>query len=110
MQQSPSDVSGFNPSAPEIIPLSGETIEGASGQEYSSYFVAAVTLSNLYDQFSGYDFSPYQNVDPNSIVYVFKTNVPIAEIRPVPLPASIVLFVSTISCMFGFRLRQTNKA
>lgn len=100
-------LTGFNPLAPEIIPVSGETIVTNFGTEYTSFAEYTVTAASLGALLPGYNLSPFAAADPSSIFYVFQTDAPIDEILT-PEPASTMLLLSggLICCVANRRARS----
>lgn len=97
------ETTGFNPLSPEITPISGETIFGASGTAYQSFFATGPTaLSSLPFLFPDLDLSSFQG-DPLSVVYAFQTSMPASEI---PEPATMTLLVIVGSFAMLRRKRQ----
>jgi len=87
--ESPGTVlSGFNPTAPELIPLSAETFFGASGTQYYAP-VQAVYVGDLASVVPDFDLSAFSQGNPNSIVYLAGPGlIPLAD---TPEPATLSL-------------------
>lgn len=85
---------GFNPTDPELVPLSDETFIGISDTEYiASVFES--TVSNLTSLFPGYDLSAFDGVEGTDIVYVAQTFIPVNDsgsLQCIPEPSTSLLF------------------
>jgi hypothetical protein len=84
------EVTGFNPTAPELTVVPPETFFGNSGTAYTSDFSTVSTLVELPALLPGFDLSPFLG-DPGSIVYVFETTVPAADALLVSEPSTLGL-------------------
>lgn len=72
-------LTGFNPANPEMLPLTGETFYSQAGTAYNSFFQSGVLLDDLADVLPGHDLSPFANGRPGSLLYVFRTEVPVNQ-------------------------------
>jgi len=84
-------LTGFNATAPELIPLSSERFIGLSGTEYPAP-VQAVYLGDLHSLLPDFDLSAFSQGNANSIVYLAGPGqVPAADaITPEPATLSLL--------------------
>jgi hypothetical protein len=76
-------LTGFDPTDPEMVPLSDQSIVGQSGTEYFSSLNITTTLGDLSSQFPDLELSGFSG-DSDLIVYVSQTTVPGFDIIPSP--------------------------
>jgi hypothetical protein len=94
-------LAGFDP---EIVPLSPEEFIGHSGTVYTSFLDTTSTVGNLSTLLPGFDLSAFEG-DPNAIVYVSQTLVPVFD--AVPETAEYVNWIAaTVLCLMGIRWRR----
>ena len=113
------ETTGFTAASPEMTPVSGETIIGLSGTEYTSFWASGPTaLSDLGPTLllgdggttgsilGDFDLSDFQG-DPTSVVYMFQTYVPDSDIEaPVPEPLTMVALGMGIASLGGYIRRR----
>ena len=78
---------GFAPG--DLIGVEEETMIGASGTEYAAHTSLTSTVGDLSTLLPGFDLSPFGG-DPNDIVYVFQTTMPLSDMTT-PEPATLSL-------------------
>jgi hypothetical protein len=76
---------GFNPLNPQVIPTSLETFTGNSGTIFTSDVNVTSTLGNLGSVLPGFDLTGFSG-DPNSIVFISQTTIPVGDAIAVPGP------------------------
>ncbi len=83
-------LSGFDPSDPELTPMSGETIWSSDGQMFTSHFQTSILLGEIGALLPGHDLSWFALGDPNSLLHAFQTLAPFDALY-VPSPGSVAL-------------------
>jgi len=101
-------LTGFNPSSPELYPLSSETFIGLSGTEYPAP-VQQVYLGQLHLVVPDFDLSAFAGGDPGSVVYLAGPgNVPAGD-AIVPEPSTLALLaagaIGLVACAWRRRRR-----
>lgn len=72
-------LTGFNAANPEMTPLTGETFYSRAGSSYNSFFQDSVLLADIGGVLPGHDLTPFANGAPGSLLYVFRTEVPVNQ-------------------------------
>jgi hypothetical protein len=103
------NLTGFNATNPELMPLSSEKFIGLSGTQYPAP-VQAVYLGDLHSVVPDFNLSAFSQGDPNSIVYLAGPGqVPASDVV-VPEPSTIALLgvaaLGLAACVWR-RRRQT---
>jgi len=83
-------LTGFNPTNPELIPLSSERFIGLSGTEYPAP-VQAVYVGDLPSLLPDFNLSAFAGGNPSSIVYLAGPGLVPAADAVVPEPATLSL-------------------
>jgi len=97
---------GFNPATPQVVPASLESFIGLSGTIYTSAPIITSTLGGLAALFPGFDLTGFSG-DPNSIVYIAQTLIPVAD-AVIPLPGALPLFATGLGglVLLGWRKKR----
>jgi len=97
---------GFNPATPQVVPASLESFIGHSGTIYTSAPIITSTLGGLAALFPGFDLTGFSG-DPNSIVYIAQTLIPVAD-AVIPLPGALPLFATGLGglVLLGWRKKR----
>jgi hypothetical protein len=80
-------VVGFAPG--DLIGVDNEEMIGASGAVYPAHASLVSTIGDLPTLLPDFDLSPFSG-DPNGIVYVFQTTVPLSDME-IPEPTTMTL-------------------
>ena len=95
-----SQLIGFDPPSASILSEQGDF--GISGAFYPSNSNSLVSVSELATTYPTFDVSDWTG-DPNRIVSVFTTTVPMADFIPTPEPGSLLLLITAIISVAGNR-------
>jgi hypothetical protein len=96
---------GFNPTTPQMTPLSGETFFGVSNS-YSATNLGPLTVGSLATTFPGFDLSVFSGADPAGIVYAYEADIPVSDARLCPEPSSLYLLGSGLLGFAGIVRRK----
>lgn len=83
-------LTGVDPSDPQFVPASVETVFGRSGASYESGPHIEVRLADLAGLLPDHDLSWFALGDPNSMLYAFQTEAPLDDFY-VPGPSPLAL-------------------
>lgn len=98
-------LTGFDRTAPQLVPLSGETFFSAAGNSYHSFRQAPALLQEIGALLPGHDLSPFMGGTPDSVLYVYQTIVPVSDFLAVPEPATLGLLIAGALGMGVGRIR-----